>query len=267
MRSIIKLGATDFKPRPDACERDCESQVRFFQNSGLWWICFDIFEQGFSGRAMPFMADLTTIIHHLQRQLIPALVEELGVLSVLDQPFCEVISLTDPGRFTRRYEWCGNGAPPCPRPGLAHAFIAEHVYPFPTTSALIDALKSRRLWRPLCGWERAGEIPSEPTFSRAFDQWAQDPWPQQIHEPMVKTHAGPKRVGPVSGTPPPSRSPNDRPPSPRLLPPCHPANAGVLVFARHEESRVHLCARSHPLPNLALPAITRAHNLIITLCE
>ena len=144
------------------------------------------------------MADLTTIFHHLQRHLFPALATELGTLSALDQPFCEVISLTDLGRFTRRYEWCGNGAPPCPRTWLAHAFIAKHVYQFPTTSALLDALTSRPRLRQLCGWESPGEIPSEPTFSRAFDQFAQDQLPQQIHEQMIKTHAGPKLVGHVS---------------------------------------------------------------------
>jgi len=107
-------------------------------------------------------------------------------------------SLTDLGRFTRRYEWCGNGCPPCPRTWLAHAFIAKCVYQFPTTGALIDALKSRPLLRQLCGWESAGEIPSEPTFSRAFAAFAHDQLPQQIHEQMVKTHAGTKLVGHVS---------------------------------------------------------------------
>lgn len=144
------------------------------------------------------MGDLTTIFHHLQRQLFPALTAELGPLSALDQQFCEVISLTDLGRFTRRYEWCGNGCPPCPRTWLAHAFIAKCVYQFPTTGALIDALKSRPLLRQLCGWESAGEIPSEPTFSRAFAAFAQDQLPRQIHEHMVKTHAGTKLVGHVS---------------------------------------------------------------------
>ena len=52
--------------------------------------------------------------------------------------------------------------------------------------------------RQLCGWESAGEIPSEPTFSRAFAAFAQDQLPQQIHEHMVKTHAGTKLVGHVS---------------------------------------------------------------------
>jgi len=144
------------------------------------------------------MADLTTIFHHLQRQLFPALQAELGPLSALDQQFCEVISLTDLGRFTRRHGWCGNGAPPAPRVWLAHAFIAKSVYQFPTTGALIDALKSRPLRRPLCGWDSAGEVPSEPTFSRAFAAFAADQLAQQIHEHMVKTHAGPKLVGHVS---------------------------------------------------------------------
>ena len=144
------------------------------------------------------MPDLTTIFHHLQRQLFPALTDELGTLSTLDQQFCEVISLTDLGRFTRGYEGCGNGAPPCPRVWLAHAFIAKSVYQFPTTGALIDALKSRPLLRQLCGWDSPGEIPSESTFSRAFATFARDQLPQQLHEHMVKTHAGPKLVGHAS---------------------------------------------------------------------
>ena len=144
------------------------------------------------------MPDLTTIFHHLQRQLFPALASELGPLSALDQQFCEVISLTNLGRFTRRYDWCGNGAPPASRTWLAHAFIAKSVYQFPNTTALLDALQARPLLRSLCGWDSAGEVPSEATFSRAFTAFANDQVPQQIHEHIVKTHTGPKLVGHVS---------------------------------------------------------------------
>ena len=141
---------------------------------------------------------LDTIFHCLQRQLFPILQEELGELSKLDQQFCQTISVCDLGRFTRCYEWVGNGCPPCSRVWLAHAFIAKHVYQFPTTAALIDALRTRPTLRRLCGWESAGDIPSEPTFSRAFAAFAQDQLPQQIHEQMVKIHAGPQLVGHVS---------------------------------------------------------------------
>jgi hypothetical protein len=144
------------------------------------------------------MFDLTTIFHGLQRHLFPALAEEVGPLSALDRQFCEVISLTQLGHFTHQYEGCGEGRPPCSRTWLAHAFIAKSVYQFPTTGALIHALKSQPTLRQLCGWESAGEVPSEPTFSRAFAQFAADQLPQRIHENMVKVHAGPKLVGHIS---------------------------------------------------------------------
>jgi len=144
------------------------------------------------------MFDLTTIFHGLQRQLFPTLEEELGPLTALDQQFCAVISLTDLGRFTHAYEWCGEGRPPCRRLWLAHAFIAKSVYQFPTTGALIEALKTRPTLRRLCGWEGANDVPSEPTFSRAFTRFAEDQLAQRVHENMVKVHAGPKLVGHVS---------------------------------------------------------------------
>jgi hypothetical protein len=142
--------------------------------------------------------ELAKIFHHVQRQLFPMLETELGTLSELDRQFCEVISLTDLGRYTRPYEWCGNGTPPHARVWMMHAFIAKSVYQFPTTSALLDALRSRPMLRRLCGWESVGEVPSEPTFSRAFAAFAQDQLPQQIHENMIKVHAGPKLVGHLS---------------------------------------------------------------------
>ena len=150
------------------------------------------------GACQRCMFDLTTIFHGLQRQLFPALEEELGPLTALDQQFCEVISLTDLGRFTVAYEGCGEGRPPCRRLWLAHAFIAKHVSQFPTTGALIEALKTRPTLRRLCGWESPDDVPSEPTFSRAFAEFAADQLPQRIHEHMVTIHAGPKLVGHVS---------------------------------------------------------------------
>ena len=144
------------------------------------------------------MLTLPGLFVHLQRQLFPMLEEELGPLSALDEQFSEVLALAELGRFTRPYEWCGNGAPPHARVWLMHAFIAKSVYQFPTTASLIEALGSRPRLRRLCGWESTGDIPSEPTFSRAFAAFAARELPQQVHEQMVKTHAGPKLAGHIS---------------------------------------------------------------------
>jgi hypothetical protein len=38
----------------------------------------------------------------------------------------------------------------------------------------MEYLSSSRTLRKLCGWERAAEMPSEATFSRAFSEFAKD---------------------------------------------------------------------------------------------
>jgi hypothetical protein len=98
----------------------------------------------------------------------------------------------------RRFAWVGNGCPPHQRTWIFHAYLAKSVYQFPSTAALIAALKAQPRLRRLCGWDSAGDLPSEPTFSRAFAAFAQEEWAQRIHQQMVQTHAGGKLAGHVS---------------------------------------------------------------------
>jgi hypothetical protein len=135
---------------------------------------------------------------HLQRQLFPVLVEEVGELGEKDRLFVEVVSLLPLGQFLPGYNWCGFGCPPHERVWLVHAFIAKEVYQFATREALVEALRARPTLRRLCGWEAADEIPSLATFCRAFAQFSADELPQKIHEALVKQHCGPKLVGHVS---------------------------------------------------------------------
>jgi hypothetical protein len=53
------------------------------------------------------------------------------------------------------------GRPPAERAALARAFVAKAVFNFPTTSLLITMLRADKTLRRLCGWQRAGEVPSE----------------------------------------------------------------------------------------------------------
>ncbi len=93
---------------------------------------------------------------------------------------------------------------------MCKAFIAKAVWDFATTRDLIDlpapralarqagAIRHRPALRRLCGWESLGEVPSEATFSRAFDAFARDGRPQQIHEATIKAYYGAKIAGHVS---------------------------------------------------------------------
>lgn len=144
------------------------------------------------------MHELLSIFQCLQRRLLPACEDELGPLTAVDREFVAVIGALRFGPMLRSFEWCGNGAKPHPRVWLAHAFIAKSVYQLPTTAALIGALRSRPVLRRLCGWESVAEVPSEPTFSRAFAAFAASAVPQQLHAELIRRHAGPKLVGHLS---------------------------------------------------------------------
>ena len=145
---------------------------------------------------------MATVLHdlwsHLQRQLFPLLVEEVGDLGEKDRQFVQVVSLLPLGPLLPRYDWKGVGCKPHVRVWLLHACLAKEVYQFPTREALIDALRARPTLRRLCGWESVDEIPSASTFCRAFAQFAADELPQRIHAALVRTHCGPQLVGHVS---------------------------------------------------------------------
>ncbi len=58
------------------------------------------------------------------------------------------------------------GRPPSERAALARAFVAKAVFNVATTRRLIEMLSADKTLRRLCGWQRAGEVPSEATFAR-----------------------------------------------------------------------------------------------------
>jgi hypothetical protein len=144
------------------------------------------------------MPSTAEIWNHIQRQLFPVLTEELGSLTEKDRQFVEVMGLVPLGPLLEPYRWCGVGCPPHERAWLVHAFIAKAVYEFPTTRALLEALAARPTLRRLCGWESAGEVPHESTFSRAFGTFSHDEFPQKIHAAMVCRQRGQRLVGHVS---------------------------------------------------------------------
>ncbi len=134
----------------------------------------------------------------VQGWLFPVLEDELGELDAKHREFVAACEVCRPQDFMAGYLWVGNGCPPKSRLAMCKAFVAKAVWDFPTTRALIDAIRHRPVLRRLCGWETLGEVPSEATFSRAFAAFAKDELPQRIHEATVKEHCGGKLAGHVS---------------------------------------------------------------------
>lgn len=136
--------------------------------------------------------------HHIQHTLFPWMEEVLDPLTEKQREFVRVVELADIQQHIRPYRWQGIGRKREDRLAIVLAFVAKAVYNIPTTKALLAILGDSQNLRRLCGWERQGEIPSESTFSRAFEEFSRNGLGEKIHAAMVKQHAGPKLAGHVS---------------------------------------------------------------------
>ena len=144
------------------------------------------------------MERLSSVFYSIQKWLFPVLEEELGELGEKEREFVRVLELMKPDKFMGPFGWQGMGRPRDGRLPVLKAFMAKTVFKYPDTRALLAGVKGSPKLRRLCGWETVGEIPSEPTFSRAFAEFAAAGLLSKIHAAMVVENVGDRVVGHVS---------------------------------------------------------------------
>jgi hypothetical protein len=144
------------------------------------------------------MSTLFDVWNTIQTQLFPSFEQELDPLTEKERKFIQIVTLLDLPSHMKAYRWRGLGRRKKSRLAMAKAFVAKSVYNLETTDMLITHLKGCKNIRRLCGWELSGQIPSPPTFSRVFNEFAMGELPQKIHETMIKKHYGQKLAGHIS---------------------------------------------------------------------
>jgi hypothetical protein len=149
-------------------------------------------------RAMSLKETLSVYWVHVQEELLPWLNDTTcGPLNEHHKQLVSVLGMARIEAFLPG--WPGlPGRPLSERSALARAFVAKAVFNFPTTRLLVEMLSVDKTLRRLCGWQRAGEVPSEATFSRAFAEFATSALPSRLHEALIlDTHAD-RLVGHIS---------------------------------------------------------------------
>jgi Transposase DDE domain/Transposase domain (DUF772) len=120
----------------------------------------------------------------LQQELFPVIESAVGPLSKEGRLLTAIVSMQPLARFVKERR-SHTGRPPSDRVRLATAFFAKTIFRIATVPDLIGRLLTDIQIRRLCGFERADQIPSLSTFSRAFAEFAAAELPTQIHAALV----------------------------------------------------------------------------------
>jgi len=135
---------------------------------------------------------------HVQSCLFPFMREELEPCTEALERLIIVLDTIGLEAYVPSPPSSGRGRKPDDRRALARAFIAKAMFSMPTTVSLIERLAVDKSLRRICGWETRREVPSESTFSRAFEEFAQSELPVRMHEALVRRSLGNRVIGCVA---------------------------------------------------------------------
>jgi transposase len=132
-----------------------------------------------------------------QKTLFPHIKQELGSLTKLQQKFIKVLEISQIDSFI---PYIGKRAcrPTKSRMAFARCFLAKAVYNMATTEILIERLRSDLSVRRLCDYEKIEQLPSQATFSRAFDEFSKSRLAELVHKNIVSEYLGEQLIGHVS---------------------------------------------------------------------
>ena len=133
----------------------------------------------------------------IQHELLPELREQVGTLTAKLEKVIHTLEWVRIEEFTVSI-WQGVGRPPCQRGWLANAFVAKAVLGLTTTAGLIERLTIDRALRRICGFPLCKKLPSESTFSRAFEEFAQARLAERVHEALIKDYLSDQLMGHLS---------------------------------------------------------------------
>ncbi len=139
----------------------------------------------------------------IQHELLPEMRDQVGGLTPKLEKVIHTLEWIRIEEFTAA-SWCGIGRPPHERAWLANAFVAKSVLGLlspvreTTTTALIERLMIDKALRRICGFPLCKKLPSEATFSRAFEEFAEGCLAERVHEALIKEHLGDQLIGRLS---------------------------------------------------------------------
>ena len=149
---------------------------------------------------MKLKEKISWLMGSVQRSLFPHLNDCLeSPLSEQEQRLVTILEIVQVEKYVPKSafnQWLGRKLEE--REALSRSFAAKLFYRYPTTRDLIKALHSNPNLRKITGFETIGDIPSESTFSRAFNEFATSGLGTRVHDALVKDYLAGELIGHIS---------------------------------------------------------------------
>jgi len=127
---------------------------------------------------------ISSVLSGIQRHLFPVLEEEMGPLTEFHKKVTRILEIARIEKdINDEYLF---GRPNSNRRALARAFLVKAIANSPFTKDIRNRILSDPILRRLCGWEERNEVPSEATFSRAFQEFSNTKLAGKRHEELIK---------------------------------------------------------------------------------
>ena len=143
---------------------------------------------------------ISWLMGRVQKSLFPHLNECFDTaLTVQEERLVSILEIVQVERYLSKDalgHW--RGRKPLDRQSLARAFVAKTLYRIPTTIDLIRALQATRNLRRICGFINTADIPSESTFSRAFNDFATIKLASRALDSLVQDYLSEELLGHIS---------------------------------------------------------------------
>jgi hypothetical protein len=158
-------------------------------------------QQNKQENTMKLTDKISWLMGRVQRSLFPHLNQCLPTpLTAQEERLVKILEIVQVEehvpRNVRRYRYPGRK--PLDRQACARAFVAKAIYRYPTTIDLRRALLSAGNLRQICGFATSDDIPSEPTLSRAFAEFAASNLGNRVHDTLVEEYLAEELVGHIS---------------------------------------------------------------------
>ena len=149
---------------------------------------------------MKLRETISWLMGTLQRSLFPYLEECSGEpLTEKQKRLIQILEIVQVEKFvpkTADKQWRGRKL--LDREAIARSFVAKMVDNYPTTGSLITALQETPSLRLICGFARKSDLPSEATFSRAFQEFSASGLGDRVHQVLVERNLQSELLGHMS---------------------------------------------------------------------